>query len=310
MLTSYLSWCGLVKVVSLPGDPGVGPRLASYLGLEHTSLFSKRFPDGEIYVRLLQKIENDEVLLVQSMYPEQNDRLVELLLALELFNRYGNKVSLLVTYLAYARQDKEFLGGEPVSLKSIIKAMVAQGVETLVTIDAHNPYAIKEFLSNIKYVNLLPEEVFAKALSERYRGKEMTVVAPDQGATDRALSLAKHLGSGYVVIQKVRDRVTGQVKHVLDPLSKVSGLAVIVDDIISTGGTIAGIASCLSSRGVEVVVAASHALLVGEALEKLGKSGVREIYALPTVSRVLDGVIYLDIVPYIARELKNEGVIL
>jgi len=298
-----------VRVVSLPGDPGVGPKLASYLGLEHISLFSKRFPDGEIYVRLLQKIENEEILLVQSMYPAQNDRLVELLLALELLNRYENRVSLLVTYLAYARQDKEFLGGEPVSLRSIIRAMIAQGVKTLVTIDAHNPHAVKEFLSNVKYVNLLPEEVFAEALSERYRGREMTVVAPDQGATDRALSLAKHLRCGYVVIQKVRDRVTGQVKHVLDPLSRVSGLAVIVDDIISTGGTIAGIASCLANSGVEVVVAASHALLVGEAFEKLVKSGVREIYALPTISPTLNNVIYLDIVPYIARELKSEGVI-
>lgn len=293
----------------MPGDPGVGLKLASYLGLEHTSLFSKRFPDGEIYVRLLQKIEDEEVLLVQSMYPEQNDRLVEILLALELLNRYRNKVSLLVTYLAYARQDKEFLSGEPVSLRSIIKAMTTQGLETLVTIDAHNPYAIKEFLSNIKYVNLLPEEVFARALSERYKGREMTVIAPDQGATHRALSLAKYLGCGYVVIQKMRDRVTGQVRHVLDPLSRVSGLAVIVDDIISTGGTIAGIASSLSSRGVEVVVAASHALLVGGALEKLVMSGVREIYALPTVSRAFNGVIYLDIVPYVARELKNEGVV-
>jgi len=298
-----------VRVVSLPGDPGVGPKLASYLGLEHISLFSKRFPDGEIYVRLLQKIENEEILLVQSMYPAQNDRLVELLLALELLNRYENRVSLLVTYLAYARQDKEFLGGEPVSLRSIIRAMIAQGVKTLVTIDAHNPHAVKEFLSNVKYVNLLPEQVFAEALSERYRGREMTVVAPDQGATDRALSLAKHLRCGYVVIQKVRDRVTGQVKHVLDPLSRVSGLAVIVDDIISTGGTIAGIASCLANSGVEVVVAASHALLVGEAFEKLVKSGVREIYALPTISPTLNNVIYLDIVPYIARELKSEGVI-
>ncbi|MEM2006227.1 MAG: ribose-phosphate diphosphokinase [Sulfolobales archaeon] len=298
-----------MRVVSLPGDPGVGPKLASYLGLEHISLFSKRFPDGEIYVRLLQKIENEEILLVQSMYPAQNDRLVELLLALELLNRYENRVSLLVTYLAYARQDKEFLGGEPVSLRSIIRAMIAQGVKTLVTIDAHNPHAVKEFLSNVKYVNLLPEEVFAEALSERYRGREMTVVAPDQGATDRALSLAKHLRCGYVVIQKVRDRVTGQVKHVLDPLSRVSGLAVIVDDIISTGGTIAGIASCLANSGVEVVVAASHALLVGEAFEKLVKSGVREIYALPTISPTLNNVIYLDIVPYIARELKSEGVI-
>lgn len=298
-----------MRVVSLPGDPGVGPKLASYLGLEHISLFSKRFPDGEIYVRLLQKIENEEILLVQSMYPAQNDRLVELLLALELLNRYENRVSLLVTYLAYARQDKEFLGGEPVSLRSIIRAMIAQGVKTLVTIDAHNPHAVKEFLSNVKYVNLLPEQVFAEALSERYRGREMTVVAPDQGATDRALSLAKHLRCGYVVIQKVRDRVTGQVKHVLDPLSRVSGLAVIVDDIISTGGTIAGIASCLANSGVEVVVAASHALLVGEAFEKLVKSGVREIYALPTISPTLNNVIYLDIVPYIARELKSEGVI-
>lgn len=296
-------------MVSLPGDPGVGSKLARYLGLEHTSLFSKRFPDGEIYLRLLQRIEREKVLLVQSMYPAQNDRLVELLLALELLNRYENSVSLLVTYLAYARQDKEFLGGEPVSLRSIIRAVVAQGVETLVTIDAHNPLAVKESLGKTNYINLLPEEVFAEALSRKYKGRKVTVVAPDQGATVRASSLAKHLGCDYVVIQKLRDRVTGQVRHVLDSLDGVSDFAVIVDDIISTGGTIAGISSHLSSRGVEVVVAASHALLVGDAFERLIKSGVKEVYALPTVPLALNDVVYLDITSHIARELRSGGVV-
>lgn len=298
-----------MKVVSLPGDPGIGPKLAMHLGLEHASVFTKRFPDGEIYLRLLQRVEKDRVLLVQSMYPSQNDRLVELLLALELLNRYENSVTLLVTYLAYARQDKEFLGGEPISLRSVIRAMASQGVETLITIDAHNPLAVKESLGKTRYINILPEGVFAEAISKKYGGRRVTVVAPDQGATERALSLAKHLGCDFVVVQKLRDRVTGQVRHVFDSLGAVSDFAVVVDDIISTGGTIAGISSQLSSRGVEVIVAASHALLVGDALERLVKSGVREVYALPTVPPLHRDVVYLDVTPHIARELRSGGVV-
>lgn len=295
--------------MSLPGDPGIGSGLANLLSISHESAYSKKFPDGEVYIRLLRRVEREKVLLVQSMYPDQNDRLVELLLTLELLNRYENRVNLLITYLAYARQDKEFLGGEAVSLRSIIKALLAQGVEALITVDAHNPLAVEEIVRGTKYVNLLPGEIFAEVLSKKYGGRKATVIAPDQGAAQRASSLAGYLGCGYLVVQKMRDRVTGQVEHVFSSLNRVPDLAVIVDDIISTGGTIAGIASHLSNRGVEVVVATSHGLFVGDAYEKLVKSGVREIYAIPTVLRRLSNVVYLDIVPYLAKKLREEGVL-
>lgn len=298
-----------VKVISLPGDPGIGLRLADYLKLEHIQFQYKRFPDGELYLRLPKVIEKEKVLLIQSMYPNQNDHVVELLLALELLNRYSNDIVLLITYLAYARQDKEFLAGEPISLRSLMKALNSLGIETLVTIDAHNPLAIKEFVGSVRYVNIVPDEIFAEVLSKKYRREELTVIAPDQGAEKRAASLAKQLECKYVVVKKSRDRVTGNVTHVLDSLSSVSGTAVIIDDIISTGGTIAGIASYLSTRGVSVVVATSHALLVGEAYEKLVKSGVAEIYALPTTGVIVKGVTYLDMVPYLARKLREEKIV-
>ncbi len=298
-----------MKVVSLPGDPGIGLGIARHLGLEHVPVFTKRFPDDEVYLRLMRRVEKEKVLLVQSMYPAQNDRLLELLLALELLDRYGNEPTLLLTYLAYARQDREFLEGEAVSLRSIIRTLTAQGVRTLITIDAHNPHAVRELLGGASYVNILPGDVFAEAISREYGGREMTVIAPDQGAEARASSLARRLGCGYVVVWKFRDRTTGQVKHSLDALGSVSGLAVVVDDIISTGGTVAGIASSLSSRGIETVVAASHALLIGDALERLMKSGVRRVYALQTVSKAFSGVVYLDVVPYLAGELKERGIV-
>jgi ribose-phosphate pyrophosphokinase len=298
-----------VRVVSLPGDPGIGPRLADLLGLEYIQFLHKKFPDGEIYLRLPKVIENEGVLLVQSMYPNQNDHTVELLLALELLSRYRNNITLLITYLAYARQDKEFLAGEPVSLRSLVKALSSLGLGTLVTIDAHSPLALREFLGTSRYINIVPDEVFAEAISRRYRREELTVIAPDQGAEKRAASLAELLGCRYVVVKKARDRITGNVTHVLDPLDSVSGIAVVVDDIVSTGGTIAGIASYLSSRGVRVVVAASHALFVGDAYDKLARSGVVEIYALPTTGVTVSGVTYLDMVPYIARKLREEKVV-
>ncbi|MCX8181424.1 MAG: ribose-phosphate diphosphokinase, partial [Thermofilaceae archaeon] len=250
-------------VASLPGDPGIGAGLASYLGLEILPVFSRRFPDGEIYLRFPHVVEGGEILLVQSMYPAQCDRLVEVLLALEALGRYGSRVHLLVTYLAYARQDREFLSGEAASLRSIVRAVTAFGLETLITVDAHNPRAVREAMSGGRYLNLVPGEVFAEAISRKYGGRGVSVVAPDRGAADRARELAKHLGGDYVVVNKVRDRVTGRVEHDLSPLDSVRDLAVVVDDIVSTGGTVASIASYLTGRGVEVVLAVSHALLVG-----------------------------------------------
>lgn len=299
----------LVRIVGLPGDPGIGARLAKYLGIEHISVFSKKFPDGEIYLRILEEIENENVLVVQSMYPVQGDRLVELLLALEVLNRYRNKVSVLITYLAYARQDREFLKGEPISLFSIIRAMKAQGLNSLITIDAHNPLAVKEAIGSTRYFNLLPGEIFAEVLLGKYKATELTVVAPDQGATERATLLASKLGCGYVVVKKVRDKVTGQVSHTFDSLDTVSDVAVIVDDIISTGGTIAGIASYLRNRGTKTVVVASHALLVGDAYERLIKAGVEEIYSIPTIPHTFSSVVYVDVVPFLIRKLGEEGIL-
>lgn len=296
-------------VVGLPGDPGVGSKLASCLGVGYVSVFSKRFPDGEIYLRLPQKVEGSDVLLVQSMYPAQSDRLVELLLALEVLSRYENRVNLLITYLAYARQDREFLIGESVSLKSVVKALTTYEVDVLVTIDAHNPHAIEKAVESGRYLNIVPGEVFAEAISRKYRGREITVVAPDRGALSRAQSIANHLNCGYIAVQKVRDRVTGRVEHIFNSLNSISELAIVVDDIVSTGGTIAGIASYLTSRNIEVVAAISHALLVGDAYERLVKSGVREIYTLQTVPQTSANITYLDIASYLARELRREGVV-
>ncbi len=298
----------MVQVISLPGDPGLGPELARYLGTAYSTFFSKRFPDGEVYIRMVEPVSGDRVLLVQSMYPNQNDRVVELLLALEVLERYRNEVVLISPYLAYSRQDKEFLPGESVSLRSLMKTLSLLGLGTLVTVDAHNPTAVRDFLSGSRYLNVVPVEVFAEAL-RGYRTQELTVVAPDQGASERARALAEKLGCNYTVVRKSRDRVTGEVTHSLEPLEGLKGVAVVFDDIVSTGGTVASIASFLTKRGVEVVLAVSHALLVGNALEKLVRSGVREVYSIPTVPIRIHGVKYLELAQYLAKFLREGGVV-
>ena len=298
----------MVRVVSLPGDPGLGPELARHLGAAHSTFFSKRFPDGEVYLRLVERVSGDRVLLVQSMYPSQNDRVVESLLALELLERYGNEVALIAPYLAYSRQDKEFLPGESVSLRSLLKALSSMGLSALVTVDAHNPTAVGEFLGSRRYLNVVPVEVFAEALRS-YLARGVTVVAPDQGASERARALAEELGCNYVVVRKSRDKVTGEVTHSLEPLEGLRGVAVVFDDIVSTGGTVASIASFLTARGVEVALAVSHALFVGNALEKLTKSGVREVYSIPTVPVRVPGVRYLELAPHLAKLLREEGIV-
>jgi len=298
----------MVWVVSLPGDPGLGPELARHIGATHSTFFSKRFPDGEVYLRMAERVSGDRVLLVQSMYPNQNDRVVESLLALELLERYGNEVTLIAPYLAYSRQDKEFLPGESISLRSLMRALSSMGLSSLVTVDAHNPAAVREFLGSKKYVNVVPVEVFAGALRS-YLDRGLTVIAPDQGASERARALAEKLGCGYVVIRKSRDRVTGEVTHSLEPLEGLRGVAVVFDDIVSTGGTVANIASFLTARGVYVVLAVSHALLVGDAPEKLTKSGIREVYSIPTVPVRVPGVRYLELAPYLAKLLREKEII-
>ncbi len=282
-------------------------KIASALNYQLARIHWKEFPDGEQYVR----IENPELLssktavIVNTMYPGQDKSIVETLMLADACLRAGAvDVKLVLPYLAYSRQDKLFLPGEPVSFSIVLKTLRHAGATGLVTVDAHSPEKLAEFQG--KVVNLLVSDLLVQE-ALKYSSNPV-VIAPDKGALKRAeYAAVKHrLRFDYLV--KTRDRVTGQVSYQPREVSISGKDIVVIDDIISTGGTIAEASKLLLEKGASsIIVAATHGLLLGNALDKIRSAGVRKIILANTLaSRLQEDIIeYVDVSVRIAEAVEK-----
>ncbi|MEM2021343.1 MAG: ribose-phosphate diphosphokinase [Zestosphaera sp.] len=295
-----------MHVISLPSDPGVGGRLASVMRCTHSRVWYKAFPDGELYLRLPSQV-SEPIILVLTTYPEQNRSLMELLFAVEYFSFKGFKeLHVVAPYLAYSRQDKEFLEGEVVSGRALLRILTDLGVRKLFVVDIHSDRLKEEFSDLV--VNVAPARTFADYVRKTVKPPYI-LLAPDVGASKRVETIAKLLECNHVVVSKFRDRVTGEVTHRIPEEVNVRGInVVIIDDIISTGGTVVNLVEYLVRQGAgDVYVIASHGLFVGDALKRLSSSGVNRVVVLNTVNyRVSSGLVeYLDVTEEILESVRN-----
>jgi len=278
-------------------------KLSRLLSRELLVADEKVFPDGEKYLRIPRKLEGD-VILVHSLHQPQDERFLQLLLAVDAAKGAGaSRLAVVVPYFAYARQDKRFLEGEPVSVGALLRAVEAAGADALVVVDIHKPSSLDEWLT-IPHRNVLP----IKELVGYFQGKlrDPIVLAPDKGAFHRAQLAAQSLGAECDYLEKSRDRVTGEVR--IAPKSvNVDGKDVLfVDDIISTGGTLAAAAKEVLTLGARRVYAAcTHALLVSSALDKLYAAGIEEVVATDTVPSPVSKVSVAKSVAEATREVLS-----
>ena len=289
-----------MTVYSLEHSNGLAAQIARKIGDELVLLEKKTFPDGEIYVRVPSKPKGLAVL-VATMLPSQEKRFLELLLAAEALSAYAEgSVIAVIPYLAYARQDKRFLEGEPISIKVVLRSLETAGVSGLVTVDCHQPRVLNEFLS-VPFRNVLPFEEFASY----FRGKvaNQLILAPDLGAVERARKVAECMNAEFDYLVKERDKVTGEVKITPKSIDVSGKEVIIVDDIISTGGTISHAAkSVLSSGARSVKAACTHAVMVQGALDRLYYAGVEEVVATDTVPSPVSKI---SVAPALARGIRE-----
>lgn len=279
----------------------LGGLLALNLGARLVTVESKRFPDGELYVRLSGSVEGEDVLVVTSTEPPQNDSLVELMLLVDsIFEGGARSVSAFIPYLPYARQDRVFLPGEPVSVRAILRALYNLGVRRLVVVEAHSDKALSYFPGEVINVNPLPYMARVSGLTS-----DVLVVSPDLGGVRRATSVAEALGARCDYIVKRRDRVTGGIEMDLGSLNPKGLDVVIVDDVISTGGTVAEATRMLLERGARSVrVLVAHNLNLPGALDRIRGAGVSEIIASNTLPQP-EGVNVVDVTPLVVREIAK-----
>lgn len=276
-------------------------KVADELRAREIAIEAKIFPDGESYLRFAEEFSGQDLVVIKSCFPQQDKRLVELLFLLDTARDLGAKRTLaVVPYLAYARQDKRFRSGEVVSNSSVGRLLGAVDVDLLLTIDVHQKESLKNYQTRAVNVSAMP--LLAKYL-KRMRLSQPYILAPDKGAAAHAQLVASILRTDYTYFEKKRDRVTGQIVTSAKDLKLDGRDAVILDDIISTGTTIANVAKIVRKCGAEKIVAAcTHALLVGDAPETMKRGGVNEVVGTDTVSSSVSRV---SVAPAIADSLRQ-----
>lgn len=283
-------------------------KIADKLNAPLLDVHRKTFPDGENYIRIdYEKItvSPDYNIVVNTLYPGQNDSFIETLLLLNAAYPEASMATIaVIPYIAYSRQDKLFLRGESISFEVILSCLRSAGADMLITVDVHSPIILKRYFKGFSK-NILISDLLVKA-SLKYLDNPL-VLAPDKGALNRARYAALKLGLEYDYLVKQRDRITGEVSLAPKELSVRERDIIIIDDIISTGGTIALAAKkCLENGARKVVVAATHSLLIGNALEKIKRAGVNKLITTNSIPiEETDFIEVIDLCDVIINELKR-----
>ncbi len=246
------------------------------LNIPLADTISKRFPDDEFYVRINEDISGEHVVIVQTTYPDHN--IIELFILQNAAKEAGaKKITVIIPYYGYARQDTKFKKGEPISAKALAK-LISLNADEVITVDPHKEYILDFFSTSAKSCSAVPE--IAKYLIE----KDIDMLlAPDKGALDRVKKASKIIGCDFDYMEKTRiDGETIEIKpKKLDAKNKN---VAIIDDIISTGGTMArSIQELKKQHANNVFVACTHGLFAGDAIKKLVSAGCDEIISTDTI---------------------------
>ncbi|MEM2363916.1 MAG: ribose-phosphate diphosphokinase [Candidatus Bathyarchaeia archaeon] len=267
---------GLKGIIAGPASSELGAKIASALGWRLIPLEFKTFPDGESYIRIdWGDFEGSEVVIVQSTHPPQDRHLMQLFLMADAARDAGMGVEAVVPYLAYSRQDKMFRAGEAVSVVTVCKLMRCAGIRKLFVLDVHSEEALARSGIPAKNITAMFD------IGKYFLGKELRdpiVVSPDEGAKRHAEEVAGVLGCEASNFRKERDRITGEVS-VTPSGARFSGRdVVLVDDMISTGGSMLKAMAAIRAEGPHrIFVACTHPLLGEGVGRRLLEAGAEEI---------------------------------
>jgi ribose-phosphate pyrophosphokinase len=294
----------------IPGSTSIdlAEELAEYADYSLLLPQFKTFSDGEQYLRIPEKPEKI-VLIIQSLYSPQEFNLFQLLNLVSTVKRLGCEfVYLFVPYLCYARADREVFDGDAISAKTVINLIESVGTDHLITVDVHNPDIFK-YAKNMKTSNLYPSKSIV-AYFKKYvmNVAELEVVAPDEGAIDRAKWLATELETTSTNFVKTRDPKTNQVDVSLGSAKITSQRIILVDDIMSTGSSLIQAASLLTLKNInEIHVVVSHAMGTNavDMLREIGNGIVASTISIPSpISKISTIEDLIDLLKTLGEEEK------
>jgi len=273
----------LVKFTVIGGGASrdLAKRLARKLKAVYIETETKIFPDGESKITLRKIPKKSVILVVQSTYPPVDTNLLQVLSIISQVRKISSRTFAIMPYMGYARQDKQFLSGEVITMSVVAKMLQSAGAKKVIVVDIHSNTALNHFNIPTENVSAIPELAkYFKKLNLR----NALVVSPDMGGSLRSKKFASLLKSDFIVLKKHRDRKTGRVSIQTTKADVQGKDLIIVDDMISTGGSVIKAAQFLKKQKCKrVFVACTHGLLVGDAEKKIRKAGVSRIISTNTI---------------------------
>jgi ribose-phosphate pyrophosphokinase len=270
-----------LKIFSGNGNPRLAEAICKYLKIQLGRWDVTRFKDGEIYCQLLDNVRGSDVFVIQPTCPPVNEHLMELLIAVDALKRSSaSRITAVMPYYGYARQDRKDKPRVPISSKLVADLLQAAGVHRVLTMDLHSP-AIPGFF-DVPVDHLMAAPVLL-AWIEQQNFKNLMMVSPDAGGVERARFYGKRLGAGLAIIDK--RRVEANVAKTMNVIGDVTDqTCVIVDDMVDTAGTLAGSVKALRDNGARSVVACfTHGVLSGPALERLTAAELEYVVVTDTI---------------------------
>ena len=275
----------LVKFAVIAGSASkdLGKRIARRLKAPYVEAKTRVFPDGESKITFGRIQKNSIILVVQSTYPPVDTNLLQALSIISQARNASSKIYAVIPYMGYARQDRQFLSGEVVTMSIVARMLKSAGAKKIVVVDIHSKIALNHFKIPKENISAIPE--LAKYF-KRMKLIDALVVSPDMGGALRAKRFASLINTDFIALKKSRNRKTGKVVIQSSKVDVRGKDLILVDDIISTGGSIVKAAQFLKKQKCKrVFVACTHGLFVEDAEKKIKNAGVSRIISTNTIPR-------------------------
>ena len=277
-------------VIAGPASVDLARSISHNLNLKIIEPELKIFFDGESKLRI-PSVNNKDCIIVQSLYPPPDRHIIQLLMIIHKCKKdHASKITVIIPYMAYARQDKAFLDGEIISIAVLAQLIENFGVDEVITVDIHQEVSLSYFSTKIKNISAIP--LLADYIKNNVTLEKSFIISPDAGGIKRAEKFAQLLELPILCLKKKRDRKTGFISIDENIGMKVDGMnAILIDDMISTGGSIVKACEVLKKQKIgNIIVFCTHAILVANAFDKIINSGVKEIISTNSIPSICSKV--------------------
>ena len=298
-----------MKILTCNSNRPIAEAISAYLNLPLTSASVRRFSDMEVFVEINENVRGEDVFVIQSTSYPANDNLMELLVTMDALRRgSARRITAVIPYFGYARQDRKSSPRSPISAKLVANIITEAGADRVLTLDLHAGQ-IQGFF-DIPLDNLFGSPGFSKDISERYNSGNITMISPDVGGVVRARAIAKRLDADLAIIDKRREKA-GE-SEVMNIIGDVSGQrCIIIDDIVDSAGTLCNAAVALMDSGADSVSAyVTHGVLSGGAVARVSSSPLDRLVTTDSIMateavRVSHNIEQLTIAPLIGEAIKR-----